>query len=104
MTAGFDRGRDQSRPWRAWIAGVWYGHSPVAILLSPLSWIYCGVVAMRSLAYTKGILPVARFPVPVVVVGNLTVGGTGKTPLVIALCRLLRSRNYRPGVISRGYG
>ncbi|MGH8580377.1 MAG: tetraacyldisaccharide 4'-kinase [Gammaproteobacteria bacterium] len=90
--------------WRAWITGVWYGHNPLAILLSPLSWIYRGVVSMRRLAYAKGILPVARFPVPVIVVGNLTVGGTGKTPLVIALCRLLRSRNYRPGVISRGYG
>lgn len=104
MTAGFDRARDQGRTWRASITGVWYGHSPLAILLSPLSWIYRGIVALRGLAYAKGILPVARFSVPVVVVGNLTVGGTGKTPLVIALCRLLKRTNYRPGVISRGYG
>lgn len=104
MTAGFDRGRDQGRPRRAWITGVWYGHHPLAILLSPLSWIYRGIVSLRGLAYANGILPVARFPVPVVVVGNLTVGGTGKTPLVIALCRLLRNTNYRPGVVGRGYG
>ncbi len=104
MTPGFDGGRDQGRPWRAWITGIWYGYHPLAILLSPLSWIYRGIVSLRGLAYAKGILPVARFPVPVVVVGNLTVGGTGKTPLVIALCRLLRNTNYRPGVVSRGYG
>lgn len=103
MTAGFDRGRDQGGPRRAWITGVWYGHHPLAILLSPLSWIYRGIVSLRGLAYAKGILPVARFPVPVVVVGNLTVGGTGKTPLVIALCHALKAKNFHPGVVSRGY-
>lgn len=83
---------------------MWYGRSPAVLPLLPLAWLFLGVVTLRRQAYTSGLLPSARLPVPVVAVGNLTVGGTGKTPLVIRLVELLRQHGYRPGVVSRGYG
>jgi tetraacyldisaccharide 4'-kinase len=70
----------------------------------PLSWIYCGVALGRRLAYRLGWLRQIGLPVPVVVVGNISVGGTGKTPLVLWLAQWLRARGYRPGVLTRGYG
>lgn len=70
----------------------------------PLAWLYAAVTALRRLAYRRGWLVGRRLPVPVIVVGNLTVGGSGKTPLVIWLVETLRAADYRPGVISRGYG
>lgn len=73
-------------------------------LLLPVSWLFRLAVAIRSLLYRLGLLRPAWLPVPVVIVGNLTVGGSGKTPLVIALARQLRDAGHRPGVISRGYG
>ena len=73
-------------------------------LLLPLSWLFGALVALRRALYRHQILRSTRLPVPVVVVGNLTVGGSGKTPLVIALIGALRAAGYRPGVISRGYG
>jgi tetraacyldisaccharide 4'-kinase len=82
----------------------WKPHHPVAALLSPLSALFRGVVALRRWAYRLGWLPVERLPVPVIVVGNVTVGGAGKTPLVIRLVELARAWGYRPGVIARGYG
>ena len=72
--------------------------------LLPLSWTFAGLAALRRLFYRCGLLTSARLPLPVVVVGNLTVGGSGKTPLVLWLVRNFRERGWHPGVISRGYG
>jgi tetraacyldisaccharide 4'-kinase len=81
----------------------WYTRRPWLILLTPVSFIYCTVIRLRRLCYRAGLLPRKRLPVPVVVVGNLTVGGTGKTPLVGWLARLLKQAGYRPGIVARGY-
>lgn len=76
----------------------------LAGLLRPLSWLYGLLWSLRATAYRAGWLKSRRAPVPVVVVGNLVVGGAGKTPTVIALVQALRARGWNPGVISRGYG
>lgn len=83
---------------------IWYGRHPLGLLLLPLSWLYCLVARVRRLAYRAGWLASVRLPVPVVVVGNLTVGGTGKTPAVLCLAGLLRARGWTPAIITRGYG
>jgi tetraacyldisaccharide 4'-kinase len=72
--------------------------------LLPLSWLYGLAIALRRGAYRFGILRTRRFAVPLIVVGNITVGGTGKTPLVIWLAQYLRAKGLRPGIVSRGYG
>jgi tetraacyldisaccharide 4'-kinase len=82
----------------------WYSNNLVALVLLLLSWLFCGVVALRRYAYRKGLLPSYRLRVPVIVVGNITVGGSGKTPLVLWLVEFLREAGYRPGIVSRGYG
>jgi len=87
-----------------WIERCWQTRTPTTYLLLPLSWLFCAVVWLRRKAYASGLLPGRRLPVPVIVVGNITVGGVGKTPLVIWLVRLLRKQGFHPGVISRGYG
>lgn len=93
--------------WRAgleaWFNRRWYGPRPIAALL-PLAWLYGSVVALRSWLYRRGFRARYRSPLPVIVVGNLTVGGAGKTPLVLALIEALRARGWEPGVISRGHG
>ena len=78
--------------------------TPATALLLPVSWLFGLLVWTRRALYRAGVLRATRLPVPVVVVGNLTVGGTGKTPLVIALVQALKDAGRRPGVISRGYG
>ena len=83
---------------------AWQRKSPLAISLLPLSLIYRALVAIRRALYQAGLLKQRTFPVPVIVVGNIFVGGTGKTPFVIWLVGQLRERGFRPGVISRGYG
>jgi tetraacyldisaccharide 4'-kinase len=66
--------------------------------------IFAGVAAMRRVLYRTGLLPSHQLTVPVIVVGNITAGGTGKTPLVLWVCDFLREQGFTPGVISRGYG
>ena len=73
-------------------------------LLLPFAALFGCASAVRRAFYSNGIFAAQRLPVPVLVVGNLTVGGSGKTPLVIALARALSDDGWRPGVISRGYG
>jgi tetraacyldisaccharide 4'-kinase len=72
--------------------------------LLPLSWLYCAVIWLRRGAYQRGWLPTTRLPIPVLVIGNLTVGGTGKTPLVLHLAQRLRAQGWTPGIVTRGYG
>jgi tetraacyldisaccharide 4'-kinase len=87
------------------LVDVWYGDRRRATpLLRSLSWLYGGVTALRSKAYRARWLSSYRVGKPVVVVGNLTVGGTGKTPLVAWLARRLTERGIKVGLVSRGYG
>lgn len=83
---------------------IWYGGAPTSILLLPLSWLYRAVMAARRVCYEQGWLPSYRINRPVIVVGNLTVGGTGKTPFVAWLAEKLKERGLRVGILSRGYG
>ncbi len=76
----------------------------LAWLLSPLSLAFSVAAAIRASLYRHGLIRSYTLPVPVIVVGNITVGGTGKTPFVISLAQALTERGFRPGVISRGYG
>src|SRR5581483_3317461 len=82
----------------------WYTIRPAHLLLYPLSLAFRAAVAVRSYSYKRGWLRSERLRVPIIVVGNITVGGTGKTPLVLWLAHLLRKHGYRPGIVTRGYG
>lgn len=82
----------------------WLTGGPLSAALLPLSWLYRGLLGLRTLAYRTGLKQVARLPVPVIVVGNWIVGGAGKTPTALALLELLRARGLKAGVVSRGYG
>lgn len=76
----------------------------LALSMLPLSLLFRMLVALRRWSYRLGLRSVYRAACPVIVVGNITVGGSGKTPLVIWLARWLREQGYRPGIVSRGYG
>lgn len=91
------------RPLSQFLDSVWYGRHPAFIPLLPLAWAYRGVSALRRIAYTSGLLSSYEPEVPVIVVGNISTGGTGKTPLVIWLVEYFRSLGYTPGVVARGY-
>lgn len=86
------------------IERIWSGRSALYLLLLPLSWLYGLISNLLRLSYRWGWRKAWRAPVPVVVVGNLTAGGNGKTPVVIWLVQALQQRGLRPGVVSRGYG
>ncbi len=83
---------------------VWYGNTPPSLFLRVLAGLYGSLAAARRQAYRRRWLRATRLPVPVIVVGNISVGGTGKTPLTLALIEALRSQGFAPGVVSRGYG
>lgn len=83
---------------------LWQSRGPGSAALLPVAWLFGVVVAFRRRLFERGDLGASRLPVPVVVVGNLIVGGAGKTPAVIAVVALLRRHGYTPGIVSRGYG
>ncbi|MBT9567291.1 MAG: tetraacyldisaccharide 4'-kinase [Thiobacillus sp.] len=82
----------------------WARIGVLTVLLAPLAGLFWAVSGLRRLAYRRGWLASATVGAPVIVVGNITAGGSGKTPLVIWLVNWLRQQGYRPGVVSRGYG
>ena len=87
---------------------AWNGHGgwgqAIAILLLPVSWAFAGAVAIRRALYQRGFFKQQTLPVPVIVVGNVMVGGVGKTPITMALVKHLKAKGLRVGVLSRGYG
>jgi len=90
------------------ISQCWYGSRPfcwiVRWLLAPFSLLFAFLVALRRGLYGVGWKKSSRLPVPVIVVGNITAGGAGKTPLTLALVTGLQAAGYHPGIVSRGYG
>lgn len=87
-----------------WLQNIWYGTARAPWPLRTLAALYGGVVSLRTTAYRARLLQSRAAGRPVIVVGNLTVGGSGKTPLVIWICEQLRAIGLRPGVVLRGYG
>ncbi|HEY9131566.1 MAG TPA: tetraacyldisaccharide 4'-kinase [Dyella sp.] len=86
------------------LQAAWYGQGRAPWWTGPLSALYGALSGLRRMLYRSGALSSERLPVPVLVIGNISVGGTGKTPLTIAVAEALRQHGFRPGVVSRGYG
>jgi tetraacyldisaccharide 4'-kinase len=86
---------------QAWQEGLPRG---ARVMLAPATWAYRALLAAREAAFARGLLSRGRLPCPVVSVGNLTVGGTGKTPVVECVARWLQEDGFRVAVVSRGYG
>lgn len=87
-----------------WLQQAWYEGHPLLSVLTPLEGLYRTVVARQRQQFLSGEKAVYRAPVPVLVVGNITVGGTGKTPTILWLIERCRQLGLRVGVVSRGYG
>jgi tetraacyldisaccharide 4'-kinase len=89
---------------QSWLNRIWYERPAPPSWLLPLSLLYGAVAGSRRFVYARRWRRATRIPCPVVVVGNVSVGGTGKTPLVCWLVRHLVDRGYQPGIVTRGYG
>ncbi|WP_299078322.1 tetraacyldisaccharide 4'-kinase [uncultured Paraglaciecola sp.] len=91
-----------------WLDNMWYSpswyHWPVILILLPLTLLFGLLSWLRRVLFRLQIMLSVDIAVPVIVVGNISVGGSGKTPLVVNLANLLRQAGYHPGVLSRGYG
>lgn len=92
------------RPSKHSIDRIWQHRGILAWLLLPLSFVFLLLISLRRTLYRAGVFASVRLPVPVIVVGNITAGGAGKTPLVLWLVDELMRRGRHPGVVSRGYG
>lgn len=86
-----------------WYAPRWY-HWLVISLLLPLSLVFALLAILRRFAFRTGFKKSTKIAVPVIIVGNISVGGNGKTPLVVYLAQLLQKQGYQPGILTRGYG
>jgi tetraacyldisaccharide 4'-kinase len=82
----------------------WSRRGFLCFLLSPIAGAYRLIIYLRHLLYKYNIKKTTKFKVPIIIIGNITVGGTGKTPLVIWLAEFLQQQGLRPGIVSRGYG
>jgi tetraacyldisaccharide 4'-kinase len=89
---------------RAWLERVWFEGAPGAVWLRPLSALFAVIVWVRRQGYRLGWLRSGHPGVPVVVIGNISVGGTGKTPLTVWLAQQLQAHGWRVGIVTRGYG
>jgi len=84
-----------------WLENVWYNNGSGKFLLLPLTGLYCAANSFQRFKYSQS---KPALPCPVIVIGNITIGGTGKTPLTIHVVKLLKRAGYKPGIITRGYG
>jgi tetraacyldisaccharide 4'-kinase len=89
---------------REWLQREWERRGGGALIFLPLTLVYASIVAVRGFLFRHRILRSWRADVPVVIVGNISAGGTGKTPLVLAIVEILRHHGWNPGVVARGYG
>lgn len=86
-----------------WMWRQWRKKGPAQLVLLPLSWIFGALASARRACYRYGICRTTTLGVPVVIVGNIAIGGVGKTPIVLALVKLLQAAGLRPGIVTRGY-
>ena len=89
---------------QGYLIDAWYKKSAWLYLLSPLTFIFSALVRWRKNSYLKNPSKIWNSDIPIVVVGNISMGGTGKTPLVKHIASALKERGYKPGLVSRGYG
>ena len=92
------------RSFSRWLQDSWYKEMYISSAFMPISMLYDDAMRFRRFLYKTGVFKKTRLPVPVIIVGNITVGGTGKTPLTVWLALFLKKNGYNPGIISRGYG
>ncbi len=87
-----------------WLINTWYNRHPIRWFLAPISGLFRLITTLRKAGYKQVFFKQSKLIAPVIIVGNISVGGTGKTPFVIWLVKQLQLAGYKPGVISRGYG